>query len=44
MQKERDKTLDCINHFLFQIGLGMQQAWILFWDCQEHKDEVIPYL
>jgi hypothetical protein len=44
IRKERDRMQDFINHFPYLSGHGMQSAWILYWVCQEHKEDLTQSL
>jgi hypothetical protein len=44
IQKERDRMQDFINHCPYLRGRGMQSAWILYWVCQEHKEDLTQSL
>jgi hypothetical protein len=41
MKREGVRTQDYISHYLFQADHGIQSGWILYWDFQRHKGEMI---
>jgi hypothetical protein len=44
MRRAESRTQGSISHCLYPRGHGRPLVWILFWDCRERREELIPFL